>query len=120
MIVQKLYGQVNPWRFAGENQDLFEKAKEYIVVQSEGFQNQALSYSKGLIIENRSKYNLIFKDSKCTCGKPLKPFDDVLFNNKGIPPNTAIAQYSQNHQAGNGCKYIQIFLQIKMVTFYMF
>ena len=69
-----------------------------------------MSYSKGLIIENSSSYNLIYKDSKFTCGTPLKSFDDddMLFNNKSIPPNTAIAQYSKNSQTGNGCKYTTI------------
>ena len=51
--------------------------------------------SKGLIIENRSSYNLLYKDSNYTCGKPGNSFEDILFNNKCIPPNTAIAQFWQ-------------------------
>ena len=102
---QDLLEQVKPWRFVGD--DLFQKAKVFIDVTSRGFRSQRLSYSKGLIIENTSSYNLIYRDSKFTCGTPLKSFDDddMLFNNKCIPPNTAIAQFSQNYQAKHLCKY---------------
>ena len=102
---QDLLEQVKPWRFVGE--DLFQKAKDYIDVQTQGIRSLALAYSKGLIIENSSKYKLIYKESKFTCGYPLKTFDDdeMLFNNKCIPPNTAVAQFSQNYQAKHLCKY---------------
>ena len=71
---QDLLEQVKPWRFVGE--DLFQKAKDYIDVQTQGIRSLALAYSKGLIIENSSKYKLIYKESKFTCGYPLKTFDD--------------------------------------------
>ena len=102
---EDLLKQGNAWRFVGDG--LFQKAIDYIDVQSQGFRSQSLSFSKGLIIENNSSYNLLYKDSKFTCGYPLKTFDDdeMLFNNKSIPPNTAIAQFTQNSQTGHLCKY---------------
>ena len=103
--MQILYGQGNAWRFV--EGDLFQKAKEYVDAQSQVSRKQALSNSQGVIIENNSSYTLLYKESEFTCGYPLKSFDDdeMLFDNKCIPPNAAIAQFTQNSQTGSVCKY---------------
>ena len=80
-------------KFVGD--DLFQNAKEYIDGQnSRGGGRVTSSCTKGIIIENVSSYDLLYKDSKFICGDPLFEFDDLLFDNKCIHPKTAIAQFS--------------------------